>query len=219
MSDRAVPVVLAGPTGAGKTTLAGRLVAGPGAYVFSTSATTRAPRAGERNGVDYHFVDAEAFQRMIDAGDLVEWAEVHGRLYGTPRLELELAAERGEHVVLDIDVQGARQIRAAVPDARMIFVLPPDVGIMMARLVGRGTEAPDEIARRLRSALAELRALSDFDHVVINDDLDRCAEAIRRIVTSGDGDEPQRHLQNIEAYRAEIGRVLDEEYGDHVTSE
>ena len=150
MTSGASPVVLVGPSGAGKTTLAHRLVADSPRYVFSVSATTRAPRDGEHDGIDYHFVDRVGFDAMVDTGELAEWAEVHGRLYGTPRAELDLAAERGEHVVLDIDVQGARQIRDVVPDARLIFVLPPDIHIMMARLSGRGIETPAEIAKRLR---------------------------------------------------------------------
>lgn len=205
------PVVLAAPSGTGKTTLARRLVEGPGDYAFSVSATTRAPRPGERDGEAYHFVDRARFQEMIAAGELAEWAEVHGRLYGTPRAGLERAAVRGQHVVLDIDVQGARKIRAAVPDATLIFVLPPDVGIMMARLTGRGTEDREEIARRLASALVELEAVAEFDHVVVNDDLERCLVTIRSIVEDGAQAPPATHLAQVEAYRAEIGRILEEQ--------
>jgi guanylate kinase len=115
--------------------------------------------------------------------------------------------------VLDIDVQGARQIRAAVPDATLIFVLPPDVGIMMARLSGRGTEDPEEIARRLVSALDELRAVAEFDHVVINDDLERCLAAIRAIVEDDVEAPPGAYLEQVEAYRAEIARILEEQHG------
>ena len=116
MNARGTPVVLAAPSGTGKTTLSRRLVDGSTRYVFSTSATTRPPRDGEIDGVDYHFVSREDFERRIALGDFVEWAEVHGRLYGTPRREIEAAARRGENLVLDIDVQGGRQLRESVPE-------------------------------------------------------------------------------------------------------
>ncbi len=206
-------MVLVAPSGAGKTTLAHRLVAASDRFVFSISATTRAPRGGEQDGVDYYFVSDDDFEAMIDAGELAEWATVHGRLYGTPRAALEAAALRGEHVVLDIDVQGARQIRDSVPDARLIFVLPPSVAVLMKRLTGRGTEGAGEVERRLRSALDELQAASEFEHRVVNDDLDRCLEQIEEIVT-GEQTEALNAvpLENIDVLRAGIARVLAEEY-------
>ena len=206
-------MVLVAPSGAGKTTLAHRLIAASDRFVFSISATTRAPRGGEQDGVDYYFVSDDDFEAMIDAGELAEWATVHGRLYGTPRAALEAAALRGEHVVLDIDVQGARQIRDSVPDARLIFVLPPSVAVLMKRLTGRGTEGAGEVERRLRSALDELQAASEFEHRVVNDDLDRCLEQIEEIVT-GEQTEALNTvpLENIEVLRAGIARVLAEEY-------
>lgn len=206
-------MVLVAPSGAGKTTLAHRLVAASDRFVFSISATTRAPRGGEQDGVDYYFVSDDDFEAMIDAGELAEWAAVHGRLYGTPRAALEAAALRGEHVVLDIDVQGARQIRDSVPDARLIFVLPPSVAVLMKRLTGRGTEGAGEVERRLRSALDELQAASEFEHRVVNDDLDRCLEQIEEIVT-GEQTEALNAvpLENIDVLRAGIARVLAEEY-------
>lgn len=206
-------MVLVAPSGAGKTTLAHRLIAASDRFVFSISATTRAPRGGEQDGVDYYFVSDDDFEAMIDAGELAEWATVHGRLYGTPRAALEAAALRGEHVVLDIDVQGARQIRDSVPDARLIFVLPPSVAVLMKRLTGRGTEGAGEVERRLRSALDELQAASEFEHRVVNDDLDRCLEQIEEIVT-GEQTEALNAvpLENIDVLRAGIARVLAEEY-------
>jgi guanylate kinase len=217
MSSRAVPVVLAATSGTGKTTLARRLVESSPAYVFSISATTRPPRPGERDGVDYHFLSQETFERRVAEGAFAEWARVHDRLYGTPRAELETAANRGEHVVLDIDVQGARQIRDAVPEACLIFVLPPSVDIMMARLEGRGTEQPAEVARRLRSARDELQAVPDFDYVVVNDDLDTCLADIRAIVEDGVVPEPPE--QDAERFRAEIGRVLETRFGETMQNE
>jgi guanylate kinase len=210
------PVVLAAPSGTGKTTLAHALVRRSRGYCFSVSATTRAPRAGERDGVDYVFVDRKAFDAMVARGELAEWAEVHDDLYGTPRRELERAAERGEHVVLDIDVQGAMLIRTAVPDAVLIFVLPPSVHVLLERLTGRGTEEKTQVARRLRSALDELNAAPEFDYVVINDDLDRCLDEIRGIVRAESLRARRTALlePRVHRIRGEIARVLDEEYAN-----
>ncbi len=210
---RAAPVVLTAPSGAGKTSLARRLVDVSDRFVFSTSATTRAPRKGEKHGVDYFFLSEGDFEAMIDAGALVEWATVHGRSYGTPRAALEAAASRGEHIVLDIDVRGARQIRDSVPDAKLIFVLPPSVAVLMKRLTGRGTEGSREVEMRLRSALDELQAASEFDHRVVNDDLDRCVEEIEEIVTGKQGNTLEAvRLENIDVLRTGIAQILEEEY-------
>ena len=215
MNARGTPLVLAATSGTGKTTLSRRLVDGSTRYVFSTSATTRAPREGETDGMDYHFVSREDFERRIAAGDFVEWAEVHGRLYGTLRAEIEASAGRGEHIVLDIDVQGARQIRESVPEAKLIFVLPPSLDIMMARLIGRGTESPADVARRLQSALLELQAAPDFDYLVVNDDLDECLDTIRSIVEDGEGTNASLE-QDAEELRAGVARLLTDRYADYV---
>jgi guanylate kinase len=210
--------VLAATSGTGKTTLAHRLVSDSRDFVFSVSATTRRPRAGEIDGIDYHFVDRRRFEEMVTGDELLEWAEVHGRLYGTPRAELERAAARGAHVVLDIDVQGARQIKDRIPEAMLIFVLPPDVDTLIGRLTGRGTEDRADVARRLGSALRELQDVGEFDYVVVNDDLERCVETIRGIV-SGNGAtiETARAVAAglAASLRREIGRILDEDYAEY----
>jgi guanylate kinase len=221
VSRRPFPVVLAATSGTGKTTLAHRLVSGSPNFVFSVSATTRQPRAGEIDGIDYHFVDRGRFEEMVAEDELLEWAEVHGRLYGTPRSELDRAAARGAHVVLDIDVQGARQIKARIPEAILIFVLPPDVHTLVGRLTGRGTEDRADVARRLGSALQELQAVGEFDYVVVNDDLERCVETIRGIV-SGNGaaiETARAVAAGLAAdLRREIGRILDEDYAEHTNA-
>jgi len=208
------PVVLAAPSGTGKTTLARRLVRDSRGFCFSVSATTRPPRDGEEEGVDYFFMDRDRFEALASDGRLAEWAEVHGELYGTPLAELEEAAVRGEHVVLDIDVQGARLIRSSVPEAVLIFVMPPSVDVLRARLTGRGTERGLQVARRLRTALDELQAVREFDHVVVNDDLERCLDEIRGIVRA----EACRTVraraldERVEDMRGRITQILQEEF-------
>jgi len=208
---RPCPLVLAAPSGTGKTTIAHALVERFDHFVFSVSATTRKAREGEGDGVDYDFVSREAFRRMIDDGKLVEWAEVHGNLYGTPLRNLEAARDRGEHVVLDIDVQGARQIRRRVPDAVLIFVFPPTADALWARLTARGTERIEEVRRRLRAGRDELEEVEHFDYIVVNDDLERAVARIRAIVEA-EGHRPSRALDlagEVRRLRDEIDQVID----------
>lgn len=176
------PLVLSAPSGAGKTTIARRLRERRGDVVFSISATTRDPRPGERDGVDYHFVAPDEFRRMIGAGELIEWAEVHGNFYGTLRSQVRDAQARGEFLVLDIDVQGARQIRRHVPEAVHVFVFPPSGQALVQRLVGRGSEDEARVQQRLRNALVEIATAPEFDHVVVNDDLDAAVEDVNALL-------------------------------------
>lgn len=207
---RTFPLVLSAPSGAGKTTMANRLRARRGDVGFSISATTRAPRAGEANGVHYHFVGRDEFQRMIAADELIEWAEVHGNFYGTPLRNVNDARARGEFLLLDIDVQGAGHIRRKIPDAVLVFVLPPSGETLVQRLVGRGSEEDEAVRRRLRNARDELREAGRFDHVVVNDDLDAAVADVEAIL---DGDvgrvRPHPPLERMLAdMTAEIDRHL-----------
>jgi guanylate kinase len=178
------PVVISAPSGVGKTSLARALIERNEDIAFSVSATTRPARDYERPGVDYLFVDDAEFDRMTAAGELLEWAVVHGRRYGTPAREIARALDRGRIVVLDIDVQGARQVRAAFPGAVLVFVLPPTAAELARRLTGRGSEADEQMRVRLATALAEVGAAAEFDYVVVNDDFERALAALEAIVTA-----------------------------------
>ncbi|MDR2638079.1 MAG: guanylate kinase [Zoogloeaceae bacterium] len=164
--------IVAAPSGAGKTTLVRRLLAAMPDISFSISTTTRAPRAGEIDGHDYHFIGEADFQARIKAGDFLEWAKVHGNYYGTSRRWIEAERARERDVLLEIDWQGAAQVRQAFPDAIGIFVLPPSPEALAGRLSGRGTDSAETIATRLAAAREETRHVVDFDYAIINDDLD-----------------------------------------------
>jgi len=176
--------VITGPSGVGKGTLIRGLMERIPALELSVSATTRAPRPGERDGVDYHFLSRQEFERRVAAGDFVEHADYAGRRYGTLRGELEERVRAAVPVMLEIEVQGARQVRAALPDAVQVFIAPPSLQALRARLVGRGTDDPDEVERRLRVAEEELGARREFRHVVVNDRLEQALEELTAIVAA-----------------------------------
>jgi guanylate kinase len=170
--------VITGPSGVGKGTLIRTLLERVPELELSVSATTRRPRPGERHEVDYHFLADDEFERRVDAGDFVEHARYSGRRYGTLRSELESRIAGGHPVVLEIEVQGARQIREAMPEAVQIFIAPPSEDALRTRLVGRGTDDPEQIAARLKTAHEELDARGEFGHVVINDRLEDASDAL-----------------------------------------
>lgn len=211
MRSRPFPIVLSAPSGAGKTTLARALVGRHDAVSFSVSATTRARRAYERDGYDYFFVDDAEFERMIADGEMLESAEVHGRKYGTPKRGIEEALKRGHIVVLDIDVQGARQVREAFPGAVLVFVLPPSAEELGRRLEARASEHPAERRVRLNTALAELAAATDFDYVVVNDDLDRAVGALENIIEAEKArvERADDVEQTLDALRRELHGLLE----------
>ncbi|CAN5860642.1 guanylate kinase [soil metagenome] len=187
MTGRVRPftLVIAAPSGAGKTSLARALVEKWADVVFSLSATTRPPRPGELAGIDYEFVDDAGFERLLADDELLEWAMVHGRRYGTLRRGVQDALADGRTVVLDIDIQGARKVRAVLPEAVLVFILPPSVAEMERRLCGRASgEDSVQLATRLRTARAELEAVKEFDYVVVNDDFDLALTKIEAIITA-----------------------------------
>ena len=175
--------VLAGPTAVGKGTVSAAVRRLYPQVWLSVSATTRPPRPGEVDGVHYHFVDDDEFDRMVSDGELLEWAVVHSRArYGTPRRPVEEALADGRAALLEIDLQGARQVRAAMPGAQLVFLAPPSHDELARRLVGRGTEAVEERERRLATARAELAAEPEFDVTIVNDDVERAtAELVRQM--------------------------------------
>lgn len=176
--------VVSAPSGTGKTTLIRKLLSNVAGIDFSVSFTTRQMRAGEREGVDYHFVDDDRFSLMVDSGEFLEWAQVHGRHYGTSARLVDASLQRGHDVLLDIDTQGAASVRALRGDAVLIFILPPDRATLEARLAGRGLESAGEVGRRLGNAREELEKYVNYDHLVINDDLEAALRELEGIVLS-----------------------------------
>ena len=179
-SDAGLMLLISGPSGAGKSTVCRRLLEHPD-VVFSISATTRAPREREVDGVHYHFLSPSEFRARIDAGAFIEWAEVHGNLYGTLREPMERALADGKVYLVEIDVQGALQLKALQVDGLYVFIAPPDEETLRARLVGRGTDAPEVVERRLKKAEDEMRERVKYDHVVVNDDLERAVAEVCRL--------------------------------------
>jgi len=209
-----VVVVLAAPSGGGKTTIARTLVARwPERYGFSVSATTRPPRPGERDGEDYFFLSQDEFRRRQAAGEFLESAEYAGERYGTLKAEVDRVLTAGRNVLLDIEVQGARQVRQRYPPpaSRAVFILPPSGAELMQRLKGRRTESKSEMAKRLATAIRELQQAEAFDHVVVNDDLDAAVETVHKLVETPDA-APRAQLdpERIKALIAELTKQTKE---------
>jgi guanylate kinase len=177
--------VITGPSGVGKGTLIRGLLERIPELELSVSATTRKPRAGEHDGIDYHFLTGEEFEQHLAAGDFLEHATYSGNRYGTLRSEVERRLQEGKPVVLEIELQGARQVREAMPDAVAVFIAPPSREALRARLIGRGTDPPEQVDERLRTAEQEMGAQSEFSHVVVNDRLERATDDLVAIVRDG----------------------------------
>jgi guanylate kinase len=176
------PLILSSPSGGGKTTIARQLLQSRNDLGYSVSCTTRSPRPGESEGRDYYFLTRDQFLAKRDAGEFAEWAEVHGNLYGTLKAEISRVLGQGKHVIMDIDVQGARQLRRAFPKTVTVFVLPPSGEVLLTRLKARKTESPQQLAARLDSALQELRSVEEYEYVVVNDDLDKAVHRVGAIL-------------------------------------
>jgi guanylate kinase len=182
MAARGKVFVITGPSGVGKGTLIKQLLEAAPELELSVSATTREPRPGEVDGRDYHFLGPEEFQHRVAAGEFLEHATYTGNRYGTLRESVEERLRAGRSVVLEIEVQGARQVRAAMPEAVLIFIAPPDPEALRERLQGRGTDSAEAIARRLRTAELELAAQVEFPHVIVNDDVQDSASQLEKLV-------------------------------------
>lgn len=203
------PLVLSAPSGGGKTTIARRLLRERNDVSYSVSCTTRVPRSGEADGVDYHFLSEAEFVRRRDGGEFAEWATVHGQLYGTLKQAVQDVLDSGKHVVMDIDVQGAAQFAAAYPGSVLVFLLPPSVEVLRARLMGRGSEDREALLRRLCDARDELREVERYDYVVENDELDAAVARVSSVIDA-EGVKRQRVLALNEQVAGLIGRLEQE---------
>ena len=199
-------IILSSPSGGGKNTIANALLAARDDVGYSVSATTRPPRRGERDGIDYHFVTRAEFENRRDKGDMLEWAEYSGHLYGTLRSEIDRVLAGRQHALLDIEVEGARQLRERRSDVVSIFILPPSAEALVERLGGRKSDSAEQVGGRIRRAIDEFDEVRHYDHVVVNDDLDVCVAEVSAII---DGDATAlRALDNLEERITDIRRGL-----------
>jgi guanylate kinase len=183
MSKRGKLIVLSGPGGVGKSTIVSKLIDNTN-FFFSVSATTRKPRAGEVDGRSYHFIDDKSFDELISKNLLLEWAEFAGARYGSIKAPIDQALSEGKNVLLEIEIQGARQVKAAMPEATLVFLQPPSFQELEARIVNRGTDSPERIAARLDLARSEMAAAKEFEHILVNHRVEDVLEALLSLATS-----------------------------------
>lgn len=205
MEKKGILIVISGFSGAGKGTLVKELLRRYDEYALSVSMTTRAPRPGEQEGVDYFFTDRAHFEETIARDGLVEYAQYCGNYYGTPRAYVEERLAAGKNVILEIEIQGALKIREKFPESLLLFVTPPGVAELERRLAGRGTENPETIARRLARAAEESEGVEAYDYIVVNDRLEECAEEIHMLVDAARR-APVRRKELIGEIREELNR-------------
>ena len=184
MKDKGLLLVISGFSGAGKGTVVKRLLEQHNDYALSISATTRSPREGEQNGREYFFKTKEEFEKMIEASELIEYARYVDNYYGTPRFYVEEMLAKGKNVILEIEIQGAMQIKAKNPEAVLVFVTPPSFEELRNRLVGRGTETADVIESRLRRASEEAEGMPSYDYILVNDQVEDCVDRLHQIILS-----------------------------------
>lgn len=208
LDRRGILIILSSPSGAGKSTLARRLRAWDPTIAFSVSATTRAPRPGERDGREYHFRSAEQFHAMVAEGAMLEYAKVFGNLYGSPAAPVAEAIAEGRDILFDIDWQGGQQVRnsALAGDVVSIFVLPPSIAELERRLIARDQDPPDVVARRMARSREEISHWAEYDYVLVNDDVDRCSRQIEAVVTA------ERLRRSRQSHLADRVRALNEEF-------
>ncbi len=182
--EKGILLVFSGPSGVGKGTICRALQQDDPSLQLSVSATTRPPRKGEVDGIQYYFLSKDSFTKMIEEGQLLEWAEVYGYYYGTPRRFVQETLDRGNDVMLEIDIQGALQVKEKFSEAVLIFIVPPTRSELISRLVSRGTDSPKEIKKRLGCTSAEIKLASHYDYIVINDEIQSVLNKIRAIITA-----------------------------------
>lgn len=200
---KGILIVVSGFAGAGKGTVMNRLIESYPDYALSVSATSRKPREGEKEGVNYFFRTREEFEEMIERDEFLEHAEYVGNYYGTPRAFVEKKLEEGTNVLLEIEIQGAMQVKKRFPDALLVFIMPPSAETLKERLTKRGTETPDIIAKRMQRAVSESEGIENYDYIVINDEVDKCTEKLHNIILSASYT-PERQREFIEKVRREL---------------